>query len=187
MDFKRFFITGDKKVFTMPEIEWWLLKYSDIQKEILAFQESEYIDITLEDGSVVKMPPLEEDIRYKEFLDLYSRLDALSEFHRYENYFEHELEAYYKVKHSLKELKKWETKNEKLATEDFMLFLVDYLDYSPNAKHLNIYFPYSKDLNLYIDEQYFRHTIKFLTIFNFLYWEQEILPESIAKIEVENS
>lgn len=174
-----------KKCISISKIEWWLLKYSNIYKQIIAFNKSKNVSFRLDDASISKLPPLDESTKHREFLDLYRRLDNISELHRYENYFEQQMKEFSNIKDSHYELKKWVAKNEHLGANKFVLFLVDYLDYSENPEHLNVYFPYSKEFDLYIDRKDFKNTIDFLEIFNELYWVQEILPESMKRIRIE--
>ena len=139
----------------------------------------------MDDGSIVRLPPFGEPTDQDKFLDLYKALDIICEFHRNEKYFEKELTEYQKIKDSQSDIKNWIAKNEDLGAEKYVCFLVDYLDYSENAEHLSVYVHSSKDLEIYIDRQDFKNTIEFLEIFNELYWEKEILPESLERIRNE--
>ena len=174
----------NEKIIPITQVEWWLLKYSDFYKKTSDFVYSQHL-FKMDDGSIVRLPPFGEPTDQDKFLDLYNALDTICEFHRNEKYFEQELTEYQKIKDSQSDLKNWITKNEDLGAEKYVCFLVDYLDYSENAEHLNIYAHTSKELEIYIDRQDFRNTIKFLEIFNELYWEKEILPESLERIRNE--
>ncbi|GGZ65670.1 hypothetical protein [Mesonia mobilis] len=178
MNFNSFFLNANNKIFNIQEIKWWLLKYTDIYNQIITLKKNKYVTVSLNDGKILKLPPLNESTEYIEFLDLYKRLENISELHKYENYFEEQINEYCNIKKSNYELKKWVAKSEDLGTNNFVLFLIDYLDYSANPKHLNVYLPYSKELDLYIDRKDFKNTIEFLEIFNELYWIQEILPKN---------
>ena len=175
------------KIFSINRIEWWLLKYSNFYRQVLDFIESEKEIFELGHRSNVRLPPLKEATSNseKKFLILYEALDTVSEFHRYEKYFQQEILKYHKIKYSKSDLKNWVAKNETLGTEKYVCFLIDYLDYSENPVHLNIYLNTLNELNIYIDRQEFKNTIDFLEIFNELYWVQEILPESIERIRIE--
>ena len=174
----------NEKIIPITQVEWWLLKYSDFYKKTSDFVYSQHL-FKMDDGSIVRLPPFGEPTDQDKFLDLYNALDTICEFHRNEKYFEQELTEYQKIKDSQSELKNWIAKNEDLGAEKYVCFLVDYLDYSENAEHLNIYAHTSKELEIYIDRQDFRNTIKFLEIFNELYWVQEILPENMNKTKIE--
>ncbi len=177
----------DTPFMSLDKIEWWLLKHSDAQKQIIAYQESKYTSFEHEDGSISRFPPLKEVLTESElkFLNLYSELETISEFHRSESSFEKELHIYREIKHSPSDVKDWVAKHEVLATQDYAYFLVDYLDYDVNAKHLNVNIYRIKEFELYIDHEDFKYTVEFLTLFNDLFYTQHVLPESIAKIRAE--
>lgn len=166
------------KITSISKIEFWLLQYSELYKKTSDFFYSQHL-FKMEDGSTVRLPPLGEPTDQEKFLDLYKALDTICGFHRNEKYFKQELEEYQKIKDSQSDLKKWIAKNEDLGAEKYVCFLVDYLDYSENTEHISVYVHSSKDLEIYIDRQDFENTIEFLEIFNELYWEKEILPESL--------
>jgi len=174
----------NEKIIPISQVEWWLLKYSDFYKKTSDFVYSQHL-FKMDDGSIVRLPPFGEPTDQDKFLDLYKALDTICEFHRNEKYFEQELTEYQKIKDSQSDLKSWIAKSEDLGAEKYVCFLVDYLDYSENAEHLSVYVHSSKDLEIYIDRQDFRNTIEFLEIFNELYWEKEILPESLERIRNE--
>lgn len=174
----------NEKIIPISQVEWWLLKYSDFYNETSDFVYSQHL-FKMDDGSIVRLPPFGEPTDQDKFLDLFKALDTICEFHRNEKYFEQELTEYQKIKDSQSDLKSWIAKNEDLGAEKYVCFLVDYLDYSENAEHLSVYVHTSKDLEIYIDRQDFRNTIEFLEIFNELYWEKEILPESLERIRNE--
>jgi hypothetical protein len=171
-------------IYQIPQIEWWLLKYSDFYKKTYDFVYNQHL-FKMDDGTTVRLPPFGEPTEQERFLDLYKALDTISEFHRNEKYFKQELTEYQKNKDSQSDLKNWIAKNEDLGAEKYVCFLVDYLDYSENAEHLNIYVHSSKELEIYIDRQDFKNTIEFIEIFNKLYWIQEILPENMNKTKTE--
>lgn len=170
-------------IYSIDKIEWWLLKFSDTQKESHDFIYSQHI-FDLEDGSKVRLPPLGKKNEQEKFLDLYKALDTISQFHRNEKYFEKEMIIYHKIKTTKSDLKSWVSKNEDLGANEYVCFFLDYLDYDENEKveHLNVFAHLSKELDIFVDRQDFQNTIAFLEVFNELYWVQEILPESIEEI-----
>tara|TARA_R100000306_G_C4364743_1_gene137053 strand:+ start:662 stop:1213 length:552 start_codon:yes stop_codon:yes gene_type:complete len=173
----RFF--NNSKVFSINEIEWWLLKYSDFYKITYDFVHSQHL-FKMDDGSTVRLPPFAEPTDQEKFLDLYKALDTICGFHRNEKYFKQELTEYKKIKSSQSDLKKWVVKNEDLGADKYVCFLVDYLDYSEIVEDLNIYIHSSKELEIYVDRQDFWNTIEFLEKFNELYW----IDENITKTEI---
>lgn len=173
MDFlKNFLSLKSGEIYSMNKIEWWLLKYADFYKETYDFVHSKNL-FELEDGSIVRLPLYKESTEEEKFLNLYKSLDTISELYRNENYFELEMIDYQNIKHSKMDLEKWVAKNEKLGTDKYASFFVDYLDYSENAEHLNVYIHILKEIDIYIDRQDFKNTIDFLETFSELYWVQK--------------
>lgn len=174
---------------SISKINWWLLKYSNLQKRILHFIDSKKELIELENGLVAHISLLDDSTynSYKKFLNLYYALKTISEFQINEKYFEQEMNIYHGIKSSKKDLKNWVAKNEYFGTEIYACFIIDYLDYSENPENLNVYVHSSKELDLYIDRQDFKNTIDFIEIFNKLYYLDQILPKSIEKIRIKMS
>lgn len=164
-------------------IEWWLLKYSQDYKETYDFVYNQHLFV-LEDGSTVRLPPLDKKTNDEKFLALYKVLDTISELHKNEIYFKQELTEYHKIKKNHSNLKIWVAKNEDYGADKYVCFLIDYLDYDANSneEHLKVFVHSLEELEILIDRQEFINTINFLEIFNELYWVQEILPESLEKI-----
>lgn len=172
-----------KNIYSIKKIEWWLLKYSDAQKEWHNFIYNQHI-FELKDGSTVRLPSFGKKSDQEIFLDLYKALDTISQFHRNEKYFEQEITTYHQIKKTKSDLKSWVSKNEDLGANEYSCFLLDYLDYDEDEKveHLSLFIHSMKEADIFVDRQDFRYTIEFLEIFNDLFWVQEILPESLAKI-----
>lgn len=178
MEFKQihleFLDLSINRIFEMSKIEYWLLKYSELYKKTYEFVHSQHL-FTTDDSSVIRLPPFGKPTAEEIFLDLYKVLETISEFHRNEKYFEQEIVEYHKIKNSHSKLKNWILKNEKLGTEKYVCFLIDYLDYDENdeEEHLNVYVHNSKDFDIYIDQKDFKNTIDFIQTFNELYWTDE--------------
>lgn len=169
----------DNNILSMPMIEWWLLKYSDHYKSAYDFFYNQNL-YEIEEGSIMRLNLFGKPTDQKKFLELYEALDKVSGYHRNEAYFKHEMVEYKKIKDSKSDLKKWVMKNEYLGADEYVCFIVDYLDYDKNneEEHLSVFVLPFKELGIYIDRQYFKNTIEFLEIFNELFWSQEIYPES---------
>lgn len=157
---------------SISKIEWWLLKYSAIYKETHDLFYSKYW-FELDDETFIRVPPCGKPTLKEKFLELYSALDTISDFHRNENYFKQEMNEYNKIKHSHQDLKIWITKNENLGVEKYSCFLLDYLDYVENNDDgdLQVFIYSLKEIEIYIDRKYFKNTIDFLETFNELFWD----------------
>ncbi|MBK5193967.1 MAG: hypothetical protein JJE07_12325 [Flavobacteriaceae bacterium] len=169
---------GRNDIYSIVKIEWWLLKYSDIQKVTHDLVYSQHL-FQEEDGTTIRLPPFGKKSEKEKFLDLYEALDSISQFHKNENYFEQQMVLYCQIKRAPSDLKKWVAKNEKLGADNYACFLLDYLDYDEEEKveHLSVFVPSLKEINIFVELQDFKHTINFLEIFNELYWVEEILKE----------
>lgn len=170
MPIKGISILTENQPNSMNKIEWWLLKYSDFYKKITDSETNQHLT-KIKNGSTLSLPTFKEPTDQEKFLDLYKALDTISEFYRNEKYFENELIEYHKINNSKADLKKLVAKNKNLVTKNYTCFLIDYLDYSENTEHLNIFVHSSKELNIYINCQDFKNTIEFLEIFNQLYYQ----------------
>lgn len=179
-----FQVIHQDNIYSIEKIEWWLLKNSAVQKDIHHFINNQHL-FDLEDGTTVRLPPFGKNTKQEKFLDLYEALDTISQFHRYEKYFEQELTAYHQIKKSKADLKIWVAKNEYFGADKYVCFLLDYLDYDEDDKveHLNVFVPSIKEIDIYVNRKDFKYIIEFLEIFNHLYWVQDILPESLEKIK----
>ena len=142
----------------MEKIEWWLLKYSIIQRETHDSIYSQH-KFELEDGSFIRLPPFGKISEQEVFLDLYEALDVVSKFHRYEEYFEQQMVLYSEIRNSPSDLKDWIANNEILGANKYSCFLLDYLDYDEDEKVVN--------LNIYV------HSLKIIDI---------LRPERISNI-----
>lgn len=148
---------------------------------------------------------VEPDEKYK-FLKLYEAVDEILRFHRKEEYFKVEMLEYNEVKASQTNLKIWASKNEKLGTDVFSNFKSKYLswdieNYENSSLRVygctdlelviinNIREQIGKvdkktklDFDIYINREDFKNIINFVEVFEKVFWEQEILPESIERI-----
>ena len=78
IEFKEF---TDCKVKSMPEIEWWLLKYSEFYKKESEYYYSQYY-VELPDGVMLRCAPILNPNYKEDFFYLYKALDELSEENR---------------------------------------------------------------------------------------------------------
>lgn len=159
---------------SMAKIEWWLLKYSDQFKTIKEAERNNHL-LKLDDGSIVNLPPLWEKTENQTFLNLYNALNELANFYRFENELKNQMSEFRSLKSNNARIKEWLLQNEKLGSEKFVCFLIDYLDYDEDDKveHLKVDVPSAKELDIYVDIADFKNTVNFLETFNVLYWTDE--------------
>jgi len=179
-------LKGQKSI-SISKIEWWLLKYSNLQKKTLHFIDSKKEIFELEDGSSVCLPPLDDSVydTEKKFLNLYNALDTISEFHKNEKYFEQEMLVYQEIKNSKTDLKNWVAKNEKLGagTDELFLFSIECLDLIKDKEVICIYSKNNFEIN--VDKVNFKYIIEFLDVFDNLFWIKKVYPESEILIRLE--
>ena len=168
---KRFLDLSETSVFTIKDIDGWLFHYSELYETTHDLFYNKYL-FELEDGSKVRLPPVEKKTEEENFLHLYDALNAISKFHKNERYFEEQMAQYQKIKNYKNHLKNWIENNEHLGSDQYACFLLDYLDYDEDDKveHLKIHVLSSVPLEVYVDRNNFKYTIEFLEAFNALYW-----------------
>ena len=151
-------------IISIPELEWWLLKYSTYYDSILNQEQP---------GLEKKYNQLPDVIRITEkekFIEVFNELNSISIFHKREFFFKKELNSYHEIKNSKSKLREWVTKNENLGADEYATFIIDYLDYSEGPKHLKIFIPSLNELDIYLNRENFKYTINFLEVFKELYW-----------------
>lgn len=151
----------NKETFSIQEVEWWLLKYSDTYKH-----EKENAG----------------------FYELYKQLDELTEYHRLEKYAKEQLTEFEKVKGNQENIKQWLIKNEKIASQNLACFLIDYLDYSKNkADNIDLltYRNEKEKIEIFVNRNGFESLIEFKELFDELYYVKKLYPEGLKKIDEE--
>jgi hypothetical protein len=151
----------NKTTFNIQEIEWWLLKYSDIFKS---------------------------EKENAEFYELYTHLDELTVYHRFEKYANEQLNEFEKISKNQENIKYWLIKNEKIASQDLACFLIDYLDYSENeTDNINLlaYRNEKNKIEIFVNRRDFENLIEFKELFDELYYVKKLYPEGLKKIEEE--
>lgn len=171
----------NKKVFTIQEIEFWLLQYSNSFKEIKSFCNCNSVNDCL---------PCICEISNDEsiFLSVYRSLDELTEYHRLEKYAKEQLLEFKKISKSQEKIKHWLIKNEKIASQDLACFLIDYLDYSENeVNNINLlaYGNENHKIEIFVNREDFENLIEYKELFDELYYIKKLYPEGLKRIEEE--
>jgi len=155
------FSLNNQKVYSMRQIDSWLLKYKFLYQKIMKLPFHQNI---VARKTLAQLSPFSVDNNL--FMILYQDLETVSGFHSYENYFKQELKQYHKIKSSKSAVKKWVQKNESLGAEIFVQFQIDYFNYNTIKEHLKVLINPSEKLEIHINHKDFTHTIEFLDIFN---------------------
>jgi len=154
--------------YTMPKITWWILHY----EELSGYSYENRHSGSCADGLSCSCSWNSPESR---FSDLHSELKEIIDLYQYEDYFKEELEVLQKVREDHPALMKWLKKNEKLGTEDFILFWTEW-----HEEELNIVKPYIlewQDLEIKFKGEEWKNTIRFCEVFNELYWTSDACPE----------
>jgi hypothetical protein len=162
---------SNDSIFKISKIEWWLLKHETLYKQTKKI--NDYKNLYEINDRIVRLPDnIGNSTSDEKFIDVYESLDVLTKLHRNEDYLKQEMAIYNMIKDEPLKVKHWLKKNEKLGAEDYVTFLIDYLDYDPNDNeyHLKVFFLKNDKLEVYVDRQDFKYTIEFLEVFNALYW-----------------
>jgi len=167
-----------ENIYTIDQIKYWLEQHDDLY---------EYAKLNWNKGSCCGGLPcghtLNNDL--SKFNDFYKALKEIVEVHEYEAYFWQELEEYQLIKDNQLKLKEWVKRNERLGSEEFICFFPRYINYSANPYHPKVFVSDFHEFEIYVNRNCFANTIAFIEIFDKLFWEDEILPESIRAIEEE--
>lgn len=157
-----YFFSNYNNSIPIEKIEYWLLKYTDLYKN-LKYYEIEIIDI------IDRLPSSIKPTNTEIFYNLFEELSIISDLHRNEEYFKHEMKLFEKNKNCAKFKSNWILKNEYIGSDTYCDFFINYLDYNENPNNLNIFIYSLKDLRIFISRENFIHTIYFLEIFNKIY------------------
>ena len=170
----------ENEIYSLAKVEWWLMKYESYYKDLKPDWYCNICDLDRDFFSCSCENPSREYV----FLVLFRELEEFCDFRRYENYFKGELETYYRVKDNPKALKEFVIKNEQIGANECFSFSIDYLDY-PNSVHPKVYSRSFTDFDIYVDRKDFENTITFIEIFNKLFWDDKIYPESEILLRIE--
>lgn len=160
-------------LYSIPKIEWWLLKYFDKYETIKELEFNKYWYKI--DGKNVRLPPLNKPPTEEEkFVKIYDELNTISFFHRNEISLKQEIAIYKSLKNKPEEVIKWLTRNEELYLDKYYEFSVNYfgdVDEMKNDIHLKLFFLEDLERVVYVNRNDFMNTIEFTSIFNNTYWE----------------
>lgn len=111
------------------------------------------------------------------FLDFYEVLVKLLDYHQNETYLQNELEFIRNIDKNSGLIIEWLKKNEKLALDEFGSFWCEWLD--ENFETISLSFLHFKEFNVCIKGEEFKNTIQFLSTFDKLYWESDLVKNKI--------
>ncbi|MBI6115999.1 hypothetical protein [Salegentibacter maritimus] len=154
--------------YNVPKITWWVLKYEELY---------EYAQAHRHVGSCIDGMGCSccEKVPESRFSGLYPKLQEITELHQHEKYFREELADLENLRHDHPALMQWLKKNEKLGTEDFLMFWIEEW-YDEENQSVTPYL-FRQDQIFKFRASEWQHTIRFLEEFNELYWTSDACPK----------
>ncbi len=147
-------------------IERWLSDYEDLWASMKAELENIRVPLEMIHGRSMT-----------EFYSIYSRFTKLKEYYRLEELCGPIMAEYSQimaVNPSHENLKSWTARYEKLGTKDLLLPPIERDDVNYARTIYGVVY--------FISGSEFKNITNFSTVFSNLFWDQEILPDSIAEI-----
>jgi len=158
----------NEKEASIAFVNWWILKHEDLSKQAIV----ELSNSCCGNKPCINMVAGCEYRAIQIFKACFNSLDKLTESHKFEEYFKNELIDFKKINGNKIMTNEWLQKNKSIVDENFVLFFINYLDYSENPNHLKTDFREDGVLDFYVNRRDFRFTIEFLELFNKLNWTE---------------
>ncbi len=156
--------------YNVPKITWWILKYENLYDYSYNHR---HVNSCFDGMSCCCTDKNPES----KFSSLYSSLEEVVDLYKHEKYFWEELGVLENVRDDPPALMQWLKKNEKLGTEDYLLFWIDWLE---EEDIVNPLIPHWQDEFKFKTEEW-KNTIRFCEVFNEIYWTSDACPEYKSK------
>ena len=147
----------------IPKLTGWVLNYEELYQ---------YCDKNRYKGSCYEgmTCPCISNNPENRFNFLYPSLQEIIELHKYEDYFKQEMAVLENVRDDYPALMQWLKKNEKLGTEDFILFWIEWLE--EDHSYVKPFIPELEKHDIRFKAEEWKNTIRFCEVFNDLYYEK---------------
>lgn len=149
----------------VPKLTWWVLRYEELYKYC---HENRHNGSCFEGMSCACTDKTQES-RFSMF---YPSIEEIVELYQYEEYFKQEMTVLENVRDDYPALMQWLKKNEKLGTDDFILFWIEW--YEEEEEIVKPFILKEQDLNIKFKAVEWQYTIKFLEEFNELYYGSDM-------------
>jgi len=153
--------------YTVPRITWWVLNYEELYKYS---SENRHTGSCIEGMGCACSWDAPESL----FSGLHSALQKVVDLHQYEDYFREELAVLENVREDHPALMQWLKKNEKLGSDDFCIFWIDWVDEEQTT--IDPCIMSEKELGIKFRAEEWKYTIEFLVEFNEIYWDSDACP-----------
>ncbi|MGM0934607.1 MAG: hypothetical protein ACQEWD_14305 [Bacteroidota bacterium] len=154
--------------YNVPKLTWWVLRHEELYRYC---HKNRHYDSCI-DGMGC---PCCWDKPESRFSYLYSSLQEIIELYDYEGYFKQEMAVFENVRDDYPALMQWLKKNEKLGTEDFILFWIEW--YEEDGDVVKPFIMEEKDLDIKFKTKEWKYTLEFLEAFNEIYWTSDACPD----------
>lgn len=154
----------ENNLLSIPKIEWWLLKYSDLYKQT-----------NQETRERINSPNFElpytigDHTPEEKFSNLYKELDTLCNYYRKEQNLADKISEYSLIRKVDKNEEAWQTKNEEYFLKNYSSFLLDYLDYQDDPIYLSVFLFTMPKVDIFIEKEYFVKTLDYIEIMHSQY------------------
>ncbi|WP_037320631.1 hypothetical protein [Salegentibacter sp. Hel_I_6] len=146
--------------YNIPKITWWILTFEDLAQYCRENWMNDSCFGDLPCSCVLDSPE-------SKFKDLHSSLNEVIQLHEYESYFAKEVATLENVRNDHPALMQWLKKNEKLGTEDFFLFWIEW--YEDELEKVKPFVLNKQGLDIKFKAGEWQNTINFLEAFNEFY------------------
>ena len=173
--------------YSIAQINWWLLKYSDLYKEIVNSQNvlwnvcKELQAENLPYDCLLKPDYCNKNSELQFFVKFYDELDKATELNKLEDKCFNANDEYYFLICIEEDLKDWVIKHYDVYEKSGVYFF-EYLEFnSSDVKNLHIAEAPDKSFGVDIKEEDFKSSIKFYEVYDDLYHNKKLYPEKLKE------
>ena len=159
-------------IYQIKPLKVWLEKHKKTKNKIYNILWNSGSYEPFEDG-FIRLPDLCNPKQEEIFIEFYNEIEEIVNYHQSESNFTIRMNAYRKAKKSKDKLEEWFVKNEGIGSLCYASFLVDYLDYSDNPKHLILNVENIDGDKIFVDRECFKNTVDFLELISVYNAEQD--------------
>lgn len=159
-------------IYQIKPLKEWLKKHREFYSKTYNILWNSGSYEPFEDG-LIRLPDLCNPKQEEIFIEFYNEIEEIVDYHQSESKFTIRMNAYRKAKNSKDKLEEWFVKNEGIGSLCYASFLVDYLDYSDNPKHLILNVENIDGDKIFVDRECFKNTVDFLELISVYNAEQD--------------
>lgn len=180
---------GNKFIYSIDQVSWWLLKYGDLFKDV-SKAHNQLCDICL--GWQAENLPINclskpdycnKKQEYQEFIKFYSELDVVTEIHKLEEKCNMAFDEYLTLNCIDEDLRNWVVKHYDIYYKIGGYFYNFLFFNSKDVKTLHIAEAPDESFGVTIREEDFKNSLKFYDVYDDLYNIKKLYPEKIKEWE----